>query len=67
MWNLGTNSAFAVGPKKAPENLNRVGRSLDLAASSSPAFKYPNPECSPSLCVALFKRLAAVSYDVFNL
>jgi hypothetical protein len=29
-WNLGTNSAFAVGPRKTTENLDRVGRSQDL-------------------------------------
>jgi hypothetical protein len=27
---LGTNSAFAVGPRKTTENLDRVGRSQDL-------------------------------------
>jgi hypothetical protein len=29
-WNLGTNSAFALGPRKSTENLDRVGRSQDL-------------------------------------
>jgi hypothetical protein len=29
-WNLGTNSAFAVGPRKTTENLDRVDRSQDL-------------------------------------
>jgi hypothetical protein len=29
-WNLGTNSAFALGPRKPTENLDRVGRSQDL-------------------------------------
>jgi hypothetical protein len=29
-WNLGTNSAFALGPRKTTENLDRVGRSQDL-------------------------------------
>jgi hypothetical protein len=29
-WNLGTNSAFALGPCKTTENLARVGRSQDL-------------------------------------
>jgi hypothetical protein len=29
-WNLGTNSAFALGPNKTTENLDRVGRSQDL-------------------------------------
>jgi hypothetical protein len=29
-WNLGTNSTFALGPRKTTENLDRVGRSQDL-------------------------------------
>jgi hypothetical protein len=29
-WNLGTNSAFALGPRKTTEILDRVGRSQDL-------------------------------------
>jgi hypothetical protein len=29
-WNLGTNSAFPLGPRKTTENLDRVGRSQDL-------------------------------------
>jgi hypothetical protein len=29
-WNLGTNSAFALGPRKTTENLDRVDRSQDL-------------------------------------
>jgi hypothetical protein len=29
-WNLGTNSAFALGPRKTTENFDRVGRSQDL-------------------------------------
>jgi hypothetical protein len=29
-WTLGTNSAFALGPRKATENLDRAGRSQDL-------------------------------------
>jgi hypothetical protein len=29
-WNLGTNSAFALGPRKTTGNLDRVGRSQDL-------------------------------------
>jgi hypothetical protein len=30
MWNLGTNSAFALGPRKTTENIDRVGRLQDL-------------------------------------
>jgi hypothetical protein len=29
-WNLGTNSEFALGPRKTTENLDRVGRSQDI-------------------------------------
>jgi hypothetical protein len=29
-WNLGTNSAFALGSRKTTENLDRVGRWQDL-------------------------------------
>jgi hypothetical protein len=29
-WNLGTDSAFALGPRKTTENLDRVGRSQNL-------------------------------------
>jgi hypothetical protein len=29
-WNLGTNSASALGSRKTTKNLNRVGRSQDL-------------------------------------
>jgi hypothetical protein len=41
-WNWGTNSEFALGPRKTMENLDRVGRSQDLPGAdwflvSSPA------------------------------
>jgi hypothetical protein len=29
-WSLGTNSAFALGPRKTTENLDRVDRSQDI-------------------------------------
>jgi hypothetical protein len=29
-WDLGNNSAFALGPRKTTQNLDRVGRSQDL-------------------------------------
>jgi uncharacterized protein YbcC (UPF0753/DUF2309 family) len=29
-WNLDTNSAFTLGPRKTTENLNLFGRSQDL-------------------------------------
>jgi hypothetical protein len=43
-WNLGTNSAFALWPRKTKEKLNRVGLSQDLPdanwiLASSPALK----------------------------
>jgi hypothetical protein len=44
MWNLGINSAFALGRRKSKENLDRVDRSQDLQdgnrfASSCQSFK----------------------------
>jgi hypothetical protein len=33
-WNLGANSAFALGPRKTTENLDLVGRSQDLLDAS---------------------------------
>jgi hypothetical protein len=41
-WNFGTNSAFALGPRKTTGNLDRIGRSQDLPdanwlLASSPA------------------------------
>jgi hypothetical protein len=44
-WNLGTDSAFAVGPKKPTENLDRVCRSQGLPDANrltacSPAFTW---------------------------
>jgi hypothetical protein len=48
--NLGTNSAFALGPKKTTGNLDRVGQSQDLPdanglLASSPALnpRAPTP------------------------
>jgi hypothetical protein len=38
---FGTNSAFAVGPKKTMKSLDRVGQSQDLPAST-PALKHTN-------------------------
>jgi hypothetical protein len=58
-WNLGTNSAFALGPRKTTEYLDQIGWSQDLPDSNwhlarSPAFEYTNPNVSPYLAVALF-------------
>jgi hypothetical protein len=45
IWNLGINSAFAVGPKKTTENSDRVDRSQEPSdgkafLARSPAFEY---------------------------
>jgi hypothetical protein len=53
-WNLGTNSAFALGPRKTTEKLDRVGRSQELPdanrlLASSPALNSRTPT-SPCLC-----------------
>jgi hypothetical protein len=37
-WNMSTNSAFAVRPRNAKENRDRVGRSQDL---TDPKTLYP--------------------------
>jgi hypothetical protein len=42
MWNLGINSAFALGPSKTTQNLDQIGRSQELPdanylLASSPA------------------------------
>ena len=47
-WNLGTNSAFALGPRKTTENLDRIGRSQDLpdtlvSSSTTPTASAPYP------------------------
>jgi hypothetical protein len=58
-WDLGTKSAFALGSRKTTENLDRVGLSqdppdADWLLASSPAFKYANPNISPSICAVSF-------------
>jgi hypothetical protein len=52
---LGSNSAFALGPRKTTENLNQVGRSQDLPdanwlLASSPALNPRTLTLVPSLC-----------------
>jgi hypothetical protein len=54
-WNLGANSAFALGPRKTTENLDRVGRSQDLTdanwlLASSPALNPRALTLVPKLC-----------------
>jgi hypothetical protein len=57
-WNLGTNSAFALGPRKSTENLDRVGWSQDLPdanwlLASSPALN-PWALTLVPLCAVVF-------------
>jgi hypothetical protein len=57
-WNLGTNSAFALGPRKTMENLDRDGRSHDLPdanwlLTSSPALNLRDITLIP-ICAVLF-------------
>jgi hypothetical protein len=57
-WNLGPNSAFALGPRKTTENLNWVGRSQDLPdvnwlLASSPALTARAPTLVP-ICASIF-------------
>jgi hypothetical protein len=60
-WNLGTNSAFALGPRKPTENLDLlvVGRSQDLPdanrlLASSPALNPRTLTLVPNLCCCVF-------------
>jgi hypothetical protein len=54
-WNLGTNSAFAQGPKNATEKLNRIDRSQELTSSQQSGIKSASPNISPYLpCFFLF-------------
>jgi hypothetical protein len=58
-WNLGTNSAFALGPRKTAENLDGVGRSQDLPdanwpLASSPALNPRTLTLVPNLCCCVF-------------
>jgi hypothetical protein len=60
-WNLGTNSAFALWPRKTTENLNRVGRSQDLPdanwlLASSPALNPRALTLVPICAVGLLSK-----------
>jgi hypothetical protein len=69
-WNLDINSAFTLGSRKTTENLDRVCRSQDLPnaerlLTSSPAFKYSNPNFSPYLAVALFEKNVCIFLSIY--
>jgi hypothetical protein len=57
-WNLDTNSAFALGPRKTMENLHRVGRSQDFpdanTSSQQSGINYANPNVSLYIAVGLY-------------
>jgi hypothetical protein len=58
-WNLGTNSAFALGPRKTTENLVQIGRSQDLPnadwlLASSPVLNPWTLTLVPNLCCCVF-------------
>jgi hypothetical protein len=59
-WNLGTNSAFGLGPRKTTENLDRVGLSQDLPdanwlLASSPALNTRTLASVPGCAVSLLR------------
>jgi hypothetical protein len=48
---LSTNSAFALGPRKTTENLDRVGPAgCKLTSSQQSAIKYSSPNITHYLC-----------------
>jgi hypothetical protein len=51
-WNLDTNSAFTLGPRKTTETVNEVGRSQELPNANwlLAGIKYGSPDISPYLC-----------------
>jgi hypothetical protein len=71
MWNLDTNSAFALELKKPTENLDRVDPSQDLSgckltSSQQSGIKYAKPIVIPYLSAALFgKKVALVGWANF--
>jgi hypothetical protein len=67
---LGTNSAFALGPRNTTGNLDRVGRSQDLPDakwlwSSSPALNTRALTLVPICAVALFQRAVYIFLLLF--
>jgi hypothetical protein len=69
MWNLGTNSTFALGPRKTTVKPDPGGRSQDLPdtyrlAASRPECKHGSPDCSPYLrCCFAIQKATDVSYN----
>jgi hypothetical protein len=53
-WNLGTNSAFALGPRNTTENLDRVGRPHDLSDVNYPGLNPWTLTLVPNLCCCFF-------------
>jgi hypothetical protein len=71
-WNLGTDSAFALGPRTTTKNLDRVGRSQDLPnanwlLASSPALNPRALTLVPTLCSCIFLFFFSISYFVFTI
>jgi hypothetical protein len=68
-WNLDSNSAFALGPRKIPENLDRVGRSQDWLLASSPVLNTRVLTLVPICAVSSFLPLFLFSpfKNIYNL
>jgi hypothetical protein len=69
-WNLGTNSAFALGSRKTTENLDRVGRSQDLPdanwlLASSPTLNTRSLTSVLSRYFFIFKNLHVHFYTFY--
>jgi hypothetical protein len=69
-WNLGTNSAFALGPRKTTKNLDRVGRLQDLPdanwlVASSPALNTWAITLVPICPFDLLKNIYKLFYKYF--
>jgi hypothetical protein len=70
-WNLGTNSAFALGPRKTTEYLHRVGRSQDVPNAnwllvSSPALNTQAPTLVPICAVVFYFYFSFLSFFPSN-
>jgi hypothetical protein len=62
MWNLGTNSVFALGPRKTTENLVQVGRSHDPPDANQLLASSP----APNLWALTLVSICAVVFLLFD-
>jgi hypothetical protein len=64
-WNLGTTSAFAVGPRKTTENVNRVGQSQCRRSSSLRAYRFQMPNLYYSCVIQSNRKLTSFMTAAF--